>query len=156
MKQNQFSESLDGRALRIGVIASRFNAELTDALLADCLEALANCGVEHQNIKTIRVPGSFELPVMSAELVKQGGYDAIISLGIIIRGETSHDKYIAHSVSESLNQLAVMSRVPQIFGVLTTEDKAQAEARSLGGGKKGWEAGMSAVEMGLLMKEIRV
>lgn len=155
MKQNNFSEVLNGKGLRIGVVASRFNEQLMDALLADCLEALAKCGVEHQDIKTIRVPGSFELPVMSAELVKQGGYDAVISLGIIIRGDTSHDKHIAHSVSESLNHLAITSRVPMIFGVLTTNDKEQAEVRSLGGGKKGWEAGMSAVEMGLLMREVR-
>lgn len=155
MKQNSFSETLDGKSLRIGIVASRFNADLTDALLADCLEALAKCGVDHHSIKTVRVPGSFELPVMAAELVEQESYDVIICLGVIIRGETSHDKYIAHSVSESLNHLAITTRVPLIFGVLTTEDRIQAETRSLGGGKKGWEAGMSAVEMGLLMRAIR-
>jgi 6,7-dimethyl-8-ribityllumazine synthase len=155
MKQNHFSETLDGKSLRIAIVASRFNADLTDALLADCLEALSSCGLDHKNIKTVRVPGSFELPVMAAELVEHEDYDAVVCLGIIIRGETSHDKYIAHSVSESLNHLAITTRVPMIFGVLTTEDRPQAEVRALGGGKKGWEAGMSAVEMGLLMREVR-
>ncbi len=155
MKQNHFSEILDGKGLRIAIVASRFNADLTDALLADCLEALSKCGVDHMQIKTVRVPGSFELPVMAAELIEHGDYDAIVCLGIIIHGETSHDKYIAHSVSESLNHLAITTRVPMIFGVLTTENKPQAEVRALGGGKKGWEAGMSAVEMGLLMREVR-
>ena len=123
MKQNHFSEILDGKGLRIAIVASRFNADLTDALLADCLEALSKCGVDHMQIKTVRVPGSFELPVMAAELIEHGDYDAIVCLGIIIHGETSHDKYIAHSVSESLNHLAITTRVPMIFGVLTTENK---------------------------------
>lgn len=155
MKQNHFDEQLNGQGLKIAIIASRFNEDLTDALLADCLEALDHCGVARHDAYAIRVPGSFELPVMAAELVEQGDYDAVICLGIIIRGETSHDRYIAHSVSESLNALAIKARVPIIFGVLTTNDPAQAEVRSLGGGKKGWEAGMSAVEMGLLMREVR-
>ena len=156
MKQNHFDEQLDGRGLRVAVVAARFNADLTDALLADCLEALASCGIEHQQIKTVRVPGSFELPVMAAELAHLGTFDAIVCLGIIIRGETTHDQYIAHSVSQSLNDLAVATRIPIVFGVLTTNDRKQAEARALGGGKKGWEAGMSAVEMGLLLQELRI
>ena len=155
MKQNQFSQELSGKDLRIAIVAARFNEELTDAMVADCLEALEKCQVAKQHIKTVRVPGSFELPVMAAELIEQDSYDAVICIGIVIRGETTHDRYIAHSVSQCLNQLSMTAHVPMIFGVLTTNDKAQAEARALGGGKKGWEAGMSAVEMALLMKEVR-
>jgi 6,7-dimethyl-8-ribityllumazine synthase len=155
MKQNHFSQELSGKDLRIAIIAARFNEELTDAMVTDCLEALAKCQVPKQNIKTVRVPGSFELPVMAAEMMEHDSYDAIVCIGIIIRGETTHDRYIAQSVSQCLNQLSVTARVPMIFGVLTTNDKAQAEARAFGGGKKGWEAGMSAVEMALLMKEVR-
>lgn len=154
MKQNQF-ELLDGKGLRIAIVASRFNTTLTDALVADCLEALSKCQVAHDDIKTVRVPGSFELPIMAAELVKQGHYDAVVCLGVIIKGETTHDQYIAASVANSLNDLAVSSRMPMIFGVLTTNNLEQAEARCLGGAKKGWEAGMSAIEMGLLMKSVR-
>ena len=155
MKQNNFSEEFNGRDLRIAIVAARFNEQLTDAMVDDCLNALKKCQVSKENIKTVRVPGSFELPVMAAELVEQDNYDAVICIGIIIRGDTTHDRYIAHSVSQSLNQLAITSHVPMIFGVLTTNDKQQAEVRALGGEKKGWEAGMSAVEMGLLMKQVR-
>ena len=154
MKQNQF-EVLDGKELRIAIVASRFNTTLTDALVADCLESLTKCQVPQDQIKTVRVPGSFELPIVAAELANQDQYDAIVCLGVIIKGETTHDQYIAHSVANSLNELAVSSRVPMIFGVLTTNNLEQAEARCLGGAKKGWEAGMSAVEMGLLMKALR-
>lgn len=154
MKQNHF-EVFDGKGLRVAIVASRFNTTLTDALVADCLESLSRCQIAAEDIKTVRVPGSFELPVMAAELTKHGHYDAIICLGVIIKGETTHDQYIAHSVSNSLNELAVATHIPMIFGVLTTNNLEQAESRCLGGGKKGWEAGMSAVEMGLLMKAVR-
>lgn len=155
MKQNHFSQSLNGKELKIAIVAARFNEELTNAMVDDCLKSLESCQVQEENIDVVRVPGSFELPVMAAELVEQDAYDAIICIGIIIRGETTHDRYIAHSVSQCLNQLSVTSRVPMIFGVLTTNDRAQAEARALGGEKKGWEAGMSAVEMALLIKKLR-
>lgn len=152
MKSNNFSE-LDGKGLRIAVIAARFNQELTDAMLADCLNALRTVHVADSDVSSFRVPGSFELPVMAAELAHQKTFDAIICLGVIIKGDTRHDHYIADAVANGLMNIGIEHRVPVIFGVLTTEDKAQAEARALGEQKKGWEAGMSGVEMGLLLRK---
>ena len=145
MKSNSFS-TLDGAGLKIAVVAARFNAELTDALLADCVEALMSAKVAPEDITSVRVPGSFELPIAAATLAAQGRFDAVICLGVIIKGETKHDHYIADAVSNGLTRVALDHHIPVIFGVLTTEDKAQAEARALGGRKKGYEAGMSAIE----------
>jgi 6,7-dimethyl-8-ribityllumazine synthase len=151
MNSNSFTP-LDGSGLKIAVIAARFNQELTDALLQDCLAALSASGVAGQDIVAQRVPGSFELPTAAAVLAEQGSFDAIICLGVIIKGDTRHDEYIAQAVANGLTQISITTKIPVIFGVLTTEDREQAEVRSLGGQKKGWEAGMSAVEMGLLMR----
>ncbi len=145
MKSNSFS-TLDGSGLKIAVVAARFNAELTDALLTDCVEALTSAKVATEDIVSVRVPGSFELPIAAATLAAQGRFDAVICLGVIIKGETKHDHYIADAVANGLTRVALDHHIPVIFGVLTTEDKAQAEARALGGRKKGYEAGMSAIE----------
>lgn len=154
MKSNSFS-TLDGTGLRIAIVAARFNQELTDAMLTDCEAALAAASVSPEAIITLRVPGSFELPVAAAVLAATGGYDAIICLGVIIKGDTKHDHYIADAVSNGLTKISIEQRLPIIFGVLTTEDKAQAETRSLGGKRKGWEAGMSAVEMARVLSAIK-
>ena len=145
MKSNTFS-ALDGAGLKIAVVAARFNADLTDALLADCVDALTNAHVAPVDIVSIRVPGSFELPVAAATLAGQGRFDAVICLGVVIKGETKHDHYIADAVSNGLMRVALDHHIPVIFGVLTTEDRAQAEVRALGAHKKGYEAGMSAIE----------
>lgn len=145
MKSNSFT-TLDGTGLKIAVVAARFNAELTDALLADCIEGLTGAKVAAEDITSVRVPGSFELPIAAATLAAQGRFDAVICLGVIIKGETKHDQYIADAVANGLTRVALDHHIPVVFGVLTTEDKAQAEARALGGHKKGYEAGMSAIE----------
>lgn len=151
MNSNSFT-ALDGTGLKIAVIAARFNQELTDALLQDCLAALSASGVSEKDIVTQRVPGSFELPTAAASFAEKGSYDAIVCLGVIIKGDTRHDEYIANAVAHGLTQVSITTKIPVIFGVLTTENREQAEVRSLGGKKKGWEAGMSAVEMALLMR----
>lgn len=145
MKSNVFS-TLDGTGLKIAVVTARFNAELTDALLADCVDALRGANVAAEDITSVRVPGSFELPIAAATLAAQGRFDAVICLGVIIKGETKHDHYIADAVANGLTRVALDHHIPVMFGVLTTEDKTQAEARALGGRKKGYEAGMSAIE----------
>ncbi len=154
MNSNTF-QPLNGKGFRFAVIAARFNAELTDAMLADCVAALRACGVTSQDVATYRVPGSFELPVAAKVCVDMGRFDAVICLGVIIKGETTHDQYIANSVANALNEIAVQEKTPVVFGVLTTNDRAQAEARALGGEKKGYEAGMSAVEMAILTREMK-
>lgn len=154
MNSNTFQE-LDGRGLKIAVIASRFNQAMTDAMLADCLDALMTVGVAKEDVTSLRVPGSFELPSAAALCASQKTYDAIVCLGVIVKGDTRHDEYIANAVAKGLTDVSVQSKVPVLFGVLTTENLAQAERRSLGGKKKGWEAGMSAVEMAILFKRVQ-
>jgi 6,7-dimethyl-8-ribityllumazine synthase len=132
-------------------VTARFNQTLTDALLADCFRALNACEIHKNDIVSIRVPGSFELPSAAAKLIEKK-LDAIVCLGVIIKGETSHDQHIANAVAINLGHLSIKEKIPVIFGVLTTENLAQAEVRAAGEQKKGWEAGMSAVEMALLFQ----
>lgn len=154
MNSNTFSE-LDGKGLKIAIVTARFNQELTDAMLEDCGAGLQAAQVEPEDILELRVPGSFELPTVAAELAGQKIYDAIICLGVIIKGETRHDEYIASSVAEALQNIAVQHHVPVIFGVLTTENREQAIARAMEPKRKGWESAMSAVEMASLFKQIK-
>lgn len=153
MQTNTFAH-LDGSTLRIGIVAARFNQNLTDAMLADCVNALTACEVKESNMVTVRVPGAFELPVAAATLADRRDLDAIICLGVLIKGETRHDHYIADACANGIMNVALSAEIPVLFGVLTTENLAQAESRSLGAHKKGWETGMSAVEMALTMKAI--
>jgi len=154
MKSNQF-EGLNGAGLKVAVVTARFNQVLTDAMLEDCLKALETAQVAKEDIVSVRVPGSFELPIMAMAFASQKKFDVIVCMGIIIKGDTKHDHYIADGVTNGLQRIAMDHQIPVIFGVLTTENREQAEVRSVGGQKKGWEAGMSAVEMGNLMKSIR-
>lgn len=145
MKSNQFS-SIDGSGLHVAIVASRFNQELCDALVADALAALQTAGVAPESIRTVRVPGSFELPVVANKLALSKKYDAIVCLGVLIKGDTRHDQYIANAVAQGLTMISIQTGIPVAFGVLTTETKEQAEIRALGSQKKGWEAAMSAIE----------
>ncbi len=153
MKSNIFT-ALDGSGMRIAVVAARFNQELTDAMTTDCVDALRACGVDDVNIVTVRVPGSFELPVAAAILAAQHEFDAIICLGVLIKGDTKHDEYIANACANGITRVSIDYKIPVLFGVLTTENREQAEVRSLGGQKKGWEAGMSAIETVLAMRNV--
>lgn len=145
MNTNQF-EALDGAGLRVAVIGSRFNAALCDAMVEDACAALEACGLTREDIRVIRVPGSFELPVAASRAAATRAYDAIVCLGVLIKGETKHDQYIASAVADGLTSVSIQTGIPVAFGVLTTDTYEQAEARAQGSGKKGWEAAMSAVE----------
>jgi 6,7-dimethyl-8-ribityllumazine synthase len=151
MNSNHFS-SLDGSGLRVAIIASRFNQELCDAMLEDAKAALKSAGLKQNDVAVVRVPGSFELTVAASRLASTDDFDAIVCLGVLIKGETRHDQYIADAVAQGLTDVAINTGIPVAFGVLTTETKAQAEARALGSQKKGWEAAMSAVETVLALK----
>ncbi len=153
MKSNTFT-TLDGSGMRIAIVAARFNQELTDAMTTDCVNALRACNLDDVNIVTVRVPGSFELPVAAAVLAAQHEFDAIICLGVLIKGDTKHDQYIADACANGITRVSIDNMLPVLFGVLTTENREQAETRALGEQKKGWEAGMSAVETVLAMRNI--
>lgn len=153
MKSNVF-HNLSGRGFRIAVVHARFNADVTSKLLAGCLRALAETGVRSSTIHVVEVPGSFELPFMIAHLLRRKRYDAAIAIGAIIKGDTDHDVHIARAVSLGIGLVSRQYDVPVIFGVLTTRNKRQAleRARGLGARNKGYEAGMSAVEMALAVR----
>jgi 6,7-dimethyl-8-ribityllumazine synthase len=146
---------------RFGIVAARWNATIVDRLLQGALAMLKKHGVPEEDIRVVRVPGSVEIPVAVRALVHGGaGYatpvDAVIALGCVIRGETAHFDFVAGEAARGCGQVALSSGVPVIFGVLTTENEAQALARAGGkDGHKGEEAALSAIEMVGVMRSLR-
>ena len=138
----------DASGMRIGIIVSQWNAAITDKLLAGACQTLAKHGVAPDNRPVFYVPGSFELPYAAQQVAKYGGMDAIIVLGCVIKGETSHFNYVCKGVTEGVTQLNVTQDIPVIFGVLTTDNRQQAEDRAGGKfGNKGEESAISAIKM---------
>lgn len=151
-----FAGELTAKGLRFGVVVSRFNAFITERLLAGATDALHRAGADPDAIDVARVPGSFEIPVTAREMAASGRYHAVICLGCIIRGETPHFEYISSEVSRGVTAAALATGVPVIFGVLTTEDLEQAIHRAgAKSGNKGFEAGLAAIEMANLMRRLR-
>ena len=138
----------DGSSFKIGIVVSQWNADITNALLEGAQDTLLKAGVLSDNIEILYVPGSFELPWGARQIMKPGKRDAVICLGCIIQGETRHDEYIASAVASGIMQLGLMSGVPVIFGVLTTNTEEQAKDRAGGKhGNKGSEAAAAALQM---------
>jgi 6,7-dimethyl-8-ribityllumazine synthase len=148
-RQNQpGAGALDGRGKQFAIVVSRFNAFVTERLLSGAMDALQRTGVARGDIHAVRVPGSYEVPVMARQLASSGKYDAVICLGCLIRGETLHYEVIANEVARGIGQSAQETGVPHAFGVLTCDTLEQALDRAgLKSGNKGFEAGLSAVEM---------
>lgn len=135
----------------IGVVAARFNARFVDRLLEGALRALRRHGVADPTV--VRVPGAFEIPLAARRLAKANGMEAVIALGAVVRGETPHFDYVAASCAQGVMRAGLDADVPVIFGVLTTEDDAQAAARAGGEqGNKGEEAAHAALEMVTLLR----
>jgi 6,7-dimethyl-8-ribityllumazine synthase len=148
--------NLDAKGLKFAILVTRFNSLIADRLLAGALDALARTGCPAGNIEIVKAPGSWELPVLARQLAAQKKYDAIICLGAVIRGGTPHFDYIAAEVSKGLAQTAMEFGVPVSFGVLTCDTLEQAIDRAgAKSGNKGFDAAMSAVEMGNLMRQLR-
>lgn len=138
----------DLTGVRFGVIVSEWNTEITDVLAAGCMQTLKELGVKKKNITRIAVPGSYELPGAAKFLIEHKKLDAVICLGCIIKGETKHAEYVANAVAQGLMYLNTRYPLTFVFGVLTTEDFAQAQARAGGEmGNKGVEAVITAVRM---------
>lgn len=137
------------------IVVSQFNSEITSLLLSGALRRLEEAGVSKENITVIHVPGAVEIPLIAKRLAKQKKYAAIIALGCVIRGDTSHYDYVCSQVSEGCQRVMLDEEVPVIFGVLTTEDERQAHER-VGGvhGHKGVDAAEAAMEMAALMRKI--
>ncbi|MCS7316529.1 MAG: 6,7-dimethyl-8-ribityllumazine synthase [Bryobacterales bacterium] len=147
---------LNAAGLKFAIVVSRFNSIITERLLAGALDALNRTGCDPEAIRIVRVPGSWELPVVARELTRAGAYDAVICLSAVIRGDTPHYEYIASEAAKGLAQVALETGVPVTFGVLTCDTLEQAIDRAgAKSGNKGFDAAMTAVEMGNLMRRLR-
>jgi 6,7-dimethyl-8-ribityllumazine synthase len=137
------------------LIVGRFNDFITERLLDGALDALRRSGAREEDIEVVKVPGSFEIPLIAKKMAAKGRFDAIIALGAVIRGATPHFDYVAAEVSKGIAAVSLESGVPVIFGVVTTENIEQAiERAGTKAGNKGWSAAMAAVEMANLLELI--
>jgi 6,7-dimethyl-8-ribityllumazine synthase len=145
--------SLDGRDLTVAIVQSRFNESVTEQLLQGALEGLAELGVASERIVACSVPGAVEIPVAALRLAQKPGIDAVVALGAIIRGETSHYDYVCGMVADGCLRVSIETGVPVAFGVLTCDTADQAFSRAgSGASNKGREAVTVAVEMANLLR----
>ncbi len=147
---------LVGNGLRIAIVVSRWNELITNRLLDGARDALRRHGVAEEHIDIAWVPGSFEIPLVCRRFAERGRYDAIIALGAVIRGATSHYEHVAGAVSSGIAQVSLQTGVPCIFGVITTENIEQAiERAGTKAGNKGFEAAIAAIEMATLLRSLK-
>lgn len=148
--------SLSGAGRRFAVVASRFNSRIGDQLVAGAIECLRRHGVEAKDIHVVRVPGAWEIPQAAEALAAAGNVDALVAVGVVIRGETPHFDYICSACSQGLARVSERHRLPVGFGVLTCDTSEQAQERAGGkAGNKGWEAAVAALEMADLFARLR-
>jgi 6,7-dimethyl-8-ribityllumazine synthase len=140
-------EAGDGLKLRVGIVVSRFNEDITNALFAGALDTLGAWRVKEKNITVLRVPGAFELPLAASRLLNKKKFDALVAIGCVIKGETKHDEYISSAVAHGLTSLMMEYRIPIGFGVITPNSLEQAKARAQGETNHGSSAAQAALEM---------
>ncbi|CAH0288631.1 6,7-dimethyl-8-ribityllumazine synthase [Peribacillus frigoritolerans] len=146
---------LIGSGLKVGIVVGRFNEFITSKLLGGAMDGLKRHGVDENDVDIAWVPGAFELPLIAKKLVNTGKYDAVIGLGTVIRGATSHYDYVCNEAAKGMASVSLETGVPVIFGLLTTENIEQAiERAGTKSGNKGYEAAVSAIEMANLGKLI--
>ena len=139
----------------MGIVAARFNEFITSKLLGGAIDAFVRHGGDDNNVDVAWVPGAFEIPLIAARMAKSGKYDAVICLGAVIRGSTSHYDYVCNEVSKGIASVSLETGVPVLFGVLTTENIEQAiERAGTKAGNKGYDCALSAVEMVNLIREM--
>ena len=142
--------------MKIALIVSRFNEEITAGLLGGAQEALAAAGLRDDDVATFHVPGAFEIPLAAMHAAESGAFDAVVCLGCVIKGETMHFEYIADAVANGIMRVGLNTGVPVVFGVLTTVTEEQAGERSQrGAGNKGAEAARAAVDMARLLPQLK-
>jgi 6,7-dimethyl-8-ribityllumazine synthase len=147
---------LSAAGLRFAIVISRFNSFITERLLAGAMDALTRTGGSPDLIDVIKVPGSWEVPLVAAEMARQHRYDAVVCLSAIIRGDTPHFDYVAAEAAKGVAHASLETGVPVAFGVLTTNTLEQAIDRAgAKGGNKGFDAAMSAIEMANLLRALR-
>ncbi|MCX7913613.1 MAG: 6,7-dimethyl-8-ribityllumazine synthase [Thermodesulfovibrionales bacterium] len=141
--------------MKFGIVVSRFNDFITSKLLDGAIDALIRHGADDYNIDIVRVPGSFEIPLIAKKLAMKGSYDAIICLGTIIRGATPHFEYVASEVSKGIAMTSLETGVPVAFGIITADSIEQAiERAGSKAGNKGWDAAISAIEMAQVVRKL--
>jgi len=155
MDINLIEGNFVGNGLKVSIVVSRFNEFITSKLLGGSIDALTRLGVNKNDIDVVWVPGAFEIPLVASKLAKEEKYDAVICLGAVIRGSTSHYDYVCSEVTKGIATVSLNTGKPVIFGVITTENIEQAiERAGTKAGNKGYEAAFTAVEMVNLLKSI--
>ena len=150
-----YEGSLVAGKMKVGIVAARFNEFITSKLLGGALDGLSRHGVEGDDIDLAWVPGAFEIPLIASKMAKSGKYDAVICLGAVIRGSTSHYDYVCNEVSKGIAQVSLNSEIPVLFGIVTTENIEQAiERAGTKAGNKGADGAMTAIEMANLLKQL--
>ena len=143
------------KGMKVGIVASRFNEIIVNKLLGGAVDGLVRHGVDENNITAAWVPGAFEIPTAAQKMAQSGKYDAVICLGTVIRGQTSHYDYVCNEVSKGIAQVALATGMPVLFGIVTTENIEQAIARAGStSGNKGYDCALSAIEMVNLLKQL--
>ncbi|KPV56637.1 MULTISPECIES: 6,7-dimethyl-8-ribityllumazine synthase [Paenibacillus] len=146
---------LVSQGLKYGIVVGRFNEFITNKLLGGALDALKRHGVQEDEVEIAWVPGAFEIPLIAQKMAESGKYDAVITLGAVIRGSTPHFDYVCNETAKGVAAISLKTGIPVIFGVLTTDSIEQAVERAgTKAGNKGWEAAASAIEMANLTKQL--
>lgn len=146
---------ISGKGLKFGIVVARFNEFITSKLLGGALDTLHRHEAKDEDVDVAWVPGAFEIPMVAKKMAESGQYDAVICLGTVIRGSTSHYDYVCNEVSKGVAQVGLSTGVPTIFGVLTTENIEQAiERAGTKAGNKGADGAMAAMEMANLLKKV--
>lgn len=150
-----FEGKLVLKEIKIGIVAARFNEFITSKLLSGAVDGLIRHDVKEENIHVAWVPGAFEIPLIASKMASSGNYDAVICLGAVIRGATTHYDYVCSEVSKGIAQVSLASGIPVMFGVLTTENIEQAiERAGTKAGNKGYDCALGAIEMVNLIRVI--
>jgi 6,7-dimethyl-8-ribityllumazine synthase len=155
LQPGKIDGELSAAGLHFGIVVSRFNSFITERLLSAAVDALERAGAGNEDATVVHVPGAFELPLAAKKLATTGKYDALIAIGCVLRGETTHYDYVCSETSRGLQLAQMDTGVPVIFCVLTCDTLEQAIDRAgLKGGNKGFEAGLAAIEMGHLSRKL--
>ncbi len=150
-----YEGELQAKGLKFGIVLSRFNEFITGKLLDGAVDALVRHGAKEDDIDIVKVPGSFEIPMVARKLALKGAYNAIICLGTVIRGATPHFEYIAAEVSKGIASASMEAGLPIAFGIITCDTIEQAVERAgTKSGNKGWDAALTAIEMAQLLKKL--
>ena len=152
---NTLEGQLVATDMKVGIVAGRFNEFITSKLVGGAMDGLLRHDVKDEDVDIAWVPGAFEIPLVASKMAKSGKYDAVICLGAVIRGDTTHYDYVCNEVSKGIATVSLESGIPVMFGVLTTENIEQAIARAGSkGGNKGYDCALGAVEMVNLLRTI--